>query len=527
MRRKLFIAAIAGAGGAAAGALFSALSLQVVGSLSDETKWLIEVSAGLGTFAGASIGWICAATHAQTGGRPAKTLAVVAIAFLLGIVVARRLFGHAPGGMQLLLAVAGAVIASIALRLWARMISPASAAPRPPRSWRFQFTLATLLTMLTLVSIGLALYVRGPVRRYQVAKEIERTGGRVRYGSQAPSWVVDLLGDVSRGFFNTVTEIDMHANGDADLRQLHIFSQLRSLRLRGAEVTDDGMKFIGELRALDELDLGGLNLTDAAIEHLKRLTQLRSLTLPPGVTGAGLARLAPLSNLEYLGFTGTIQDTDLRRLPPLRRLRQLQLFRASITDVALENVGELVSLEDLVLSWTPITDAGLEKLQRLTRLKRLSLSKTNITDAGLKHLGAMQQLEHLDLVGTQVTGTGLGGLEGLDQLHRLWLGGSITDQGLQPLGRITCLKMLIIESKLITDDGLAGLSTLRSLEHLRLSSSAAITDAGLVHLECLPRLRYLDTSNTAVTSAGLERWNHIMEQKYGDRATRANDEHLE
>lgn len=53
MRRKLLIAAISGAGGAAAGALFSALSLQVVGSPSDETMWLIEVSAGLRTFAGA------------------------------------------------------------------------------------------------------------------------------------------------------------------------------------------------------------------------------------------------------------------------------------------------------------------------------------------------------------------------------------------------------------------------------------------------------------------------------------------
>lgn len=515
---------LAGAGGAAAGALFSLVSLRVIGSLAEQGAWLLGLSAGLGAFAGASIGWICTATQARTGGRPAKTLAVVAVAFLVGIVVARRLFGHAPGGMQLLLAVAGAVAASIALRVWARLISPERAAPRPPRSWRFQFTLATLLTMLTLVSIGLALYVRGPIRRHQVAKEIVRTGGRVRYGSQAPYWVVELLGDVSRGFFNTVTEIEIHANDDADLKHLHIFAQLRSLGLRGGNVTNDGMSSIGELRALEELDLGTLNLTDAALDHLKGLIRLRSLNLPAGVTGAGLVRLAPLSNLEYLGFSGAIQDDHLLHLPPLRRLRQLHLFRASISDAALQNVGKLISLEDLVLSGTPITDAGLEKVRRLTRLKRLNLSRTNITDGGLKHLAAMQQLEHLDLVGTQVSGTGFAELEGLGQLHTLWLGSPVTDQGLQHIGRLTSLTTLYIDSNLLTDDGLAGLSSLKNLQHLRLSWSPGVTDAGLVHLECLPMLRYLDTSNTGVTSVGLARWNQTMERRYGDRSTRANDD---
>lgn len=529
MRRKLLIAVLAGAGGAAAGSLFSAVSLQMIGSLSEQGTWLLGISAGLGAFAGAAIGWICAATQARTGGRPTKTLAAIALAFLVGIVVARRLFGHAPGGMQLLLAVAGAAVASLALRLRARWNAPASAAPRPPRSWRFQFTLATLLTLLTLVSIGMALYVRGPIRRHQVANEIVRTGGRVRYGTQAPYWVVDLLGDVSRGFFNTVTEIEMHPNDDADLKQLHIFSQLRSLRLRGGNVTDDGMKFIGELRALDELDLGGLNLTNAALEHIQGLTRLRSLDLPSGVTGGGLERLASLSNLERLSFNaGAIKDEDLRHLKPLRHLKHLWLYSAAISDAALSHVGELTSLEDLVLGRTPITDAGLVHLRRLTRLKRLSLSMASVTDAGLKHLAAMQQLEYLELMGTTVTGTGFAELDGLSQLHTLWLDGSpVSDRGLQQIGRLPNLKTLYTDSKLITDEGLAGLSSLSNLEYLRISSSVAVTDAGLVHLECLPKLQYLDTSNTAVTSAGLERWNQTMERLYGDRETRAHDDDLE
>lgn len=65
MRRNLLIALIAGAGAAAAAALIGAATVPAVGEAADEGRWLIGISAGLGAFAGASIGWICAATQAR------------------------------------------------------------------------------------------------------------------------------------------------------------------------------------------------------------------------------------------------------------------------------------------------------------------------------------------------------------------------------------------------------------------------------------------------------------------------------
>lgn len=515
MRRKLLIAVLAGAGGAAAGVLFSVVSLRVIGSLAEQGAWLLGLSAGLGAFAGASIGWICTATQARTGGRPAKTLAVVAVAFLVGIVVARRLFGHAPGGMQLLLAMAGAVAASLALRLKARLTTPASAEPRQPRSWRFQFTLATLLTMLTLVSIGLALYVRGPIRRHQVAKEIVRTGGRVRYGSQAPYWVVDLLGDVSRGFVSTVTEVYAKVQDDSDLARLAVFPQIHSLHLEGNGISDDGLKYVGNLYSLEELDLGGLSVGDAGIEYLLNLNQLRFVNLPSGISGNGLARLASLPNLESLWINqGRIADDDLRCLASLTHLRQLWFWQTAITDDQLRSVGKLKSLECLLLDNAPISDVGLAKLRGLTRLKKLHLAGTNITDAGLKHLHAMAQLESLDLSRTQVTGNGFAQLDSLGQLRGLRLGACpVTDKGLGFVGRFSTLQDLDLERTHITDDGLIGLQPLRKLYRLVVSSNSAISDAGLVHLEPLEDMVYFESANTLVTSAALARLERVWEQR--------------
>lgn len=515
MRRNLLIALIAGAGGAAAAALIGVATVPVVGEDADERRWLIGISAGLGAFAGASIGWICAATHARTGVRPTKALAAVAIGFLAGILIARQAFGSRPGGMQLLLAIVGAVVGSLVLRLATPTPPPGSAAQAGPRSRRFQFTLATLLAALTLISVFLAMYARGPIRRHQVATAIERSGGHVGYGTRAPYWVVGLLGDVSRGFLNTVVEVRMRSASNSDLAQLSVFSDLRVLTIEGGRVTDDGLRFLSELHALEELDLGGLQLSDAALEHLQTLERLRSLSVPSGTTGRGLAKLAPLTNLERLWiYQGRLGVDDFRHLKQLTQLRELSLWQTTITDKHLEPIGELASLEVLRLYRQTISDDGLAHLRRLTRLKELNLAGSNITDAGLEHLRAMARLEVLDLSSDRFTGAGFAAIDTLGQLRRLELGGSpVTDKGLESIGRLTSLQDLGLGRTKVTDDGLASLGELKKLYRLGLSGNAAISDAGLVHLEPLANMMYLETAGSAVTSAGLARLNREWEQR--------------
>ncbi len=100
------------------------------------------------------------------------------------------------------------------------------------------------------------------------------------------------------------------------------------------------------------LNLAGTEITDAGVEHLKGLTNLRTLKLNgTEITDAGLVHLKGLTSLESLRLPGT-----------------------EISDAGLEHLKALTSLEGLWLHDTEITDAGLVHLKGLTSLRGLVLS---------------------------------------------------------------------------------------------------------------------------------------------------------
>ena len=145
--------------------------------------------------------------------------------------------------------------------------------------------------------------------------------------------------------------------------------------------------------------LGYSKITDAGLEHLKELTELKELFLNnTDITDAGLVHLKGLTKLQGLGFT-----------------------RTNVTDAALVHVESLTNLERLWLTDTRITDAGLVHLKGLTNLQGLNLSNTKVSDAGLVHLKAMTSLQGVGLWDTKVTDAGLVHLEGLEKLEALGL----------------------------------------------------------------------------------------------------------
>ena len=97
--------------------------------------------------------------------------------------------------------------------------------------------------------------------------------------------------------------------------------------------------------------LGGTQITDAGLKHLKGLTSLTVLSLrQTQITDAGLEPLKGLTGLYYLDLTGTL-----------------------VTSAGLEHLKGITSLTDLYLSDTKITDAGLSELK--TALPRCRVSK--------------------------------------------------------------------------------------------------------------------------------------------------------
>jgi Leucine-rich repeat (LRR) protein len=92
---------------------------------------------------------------------------------------------------------------------------------------------------------------------------------------------------------------------------------------------------VARLKNLRALDLLQTNVSDAGLEHLKGLKQLRELNLwnDPKIKGPGLKHLAGLDSLERLNLGQTqIRDEDLQHLVGLKRLKFLDTSRTQVTD---------------------------------------------------------------------------------------------------------------------------------------------------------------------------------------------------
>jgi hypothetical protein len=266
----------------------------------------------------------------------------------------------------------------------------------------YQFRLRTLLVLMLLASVAMgavATTMRAAARQRDAVAEFCAAGGWVYYRDQldadgsfllelqnkppGPPWLRKLLGD---DFFRTVEQADV--DSDAACKYLPQFDQLRIVVVREG-------------------------VTDAGLEHLNELRQLRDLVLfNDGLTSAGFEHIAELTWLEHLSLRGThTGDAELERLRPMAKLRHLGLEETKVTDAGLRHLEGLTSLEDLRLDKTQVGDAGVGRLKGLARLRKLGLSGTRISDAAVPCLVGFKQLSGLDVDNTNVSAEGVRKLE--------------------------------------------------------------------------------------------------------------------
>lgn len=127
------------------------------------------------------------------------------------------------------------------------------------------------------------------------------------------------------------------------------------------------------------------------------------------VTDADLDNLTPLTDLKILNLSGSrITDDGLAKLAPLKRIKFLYLFKTDITDAGLEHLKELPRLEVLCLDQTLITDAGLKSLEGLPRLEKLHVhSRAQLTDKSIESLSKHVRLFELKVGGPGFTEEGI------------------------------------------------------------------------------------------------------------------------
>lgn len=175
--------------------------------------------------------------------------------------------------------------------------------------------------------------------------------------------------------------------------------------------------------------------------------------------------------------------------------------RSKTVGVSLENC-HLVKQHFEELASAPIGALYLERCRfkdseaaALSKARSLRLffgEDTDVGDKTCRALSACKHLETIDLTSTPVT-----------------------DKGIQAIAALPKLETLYLHDTRVTDKGIAALAAVKTLKDLGLSDTTGVTDAGLMPLAGLARLK-IDQTDSAITAAGVRAF--IQAQREAKRA---------
>jgi len=144
---------------------------------------------------------------------------------------------------------------------------------------------------------------------------------------------------------------------------------LQSLEADTRCITDDGMEAIGMLTRLHRLDLFGAQVSDNGVKHLQALAALEHLELCSGMLSdiaCGVIGDSMLK-LEHLNLSNNdnISDKGLAKFHQLRELNALNLTHSRVSHGGVERLLKKVSkLKTLVLYECPLVSrSGIESIQ--------------------------------------------------------------------------------------------------------------------------------------------------------------------
>jgi hypothetical protein len=404
--------------------------------------------------------------------------------------------------------------------------------------------------------------------------EIMRVSGPVFISSKSPFYTIDwqdkrinVEGPQMPEDWEAVCDVikqyklsKVTANGinDAALEHIAEHTHVTHLNISGAkDVTDSGIKHLGRMPQLQDLELGGGNspVTDAGLEALEHLVELRRFQAcwTPGISNAGIVGLTNSAHLEDVNLLGTpTGDGAIRALagkPHLRRfktgrqvtdaglalLHQFPIFKTwsggeltyglmsadagpnyllidgTFTDRGLADLAGLEGLFALNLFWhTPaFTSQGLASLKELSNLGFLGCQNNHCDDEAMRHIATFPSLRMLMGQGAVATDTGFEALSRSKSIEYIWGREcpNLTGRGFASLARMPALKGLAVSCKNVDDDAL---STLPAFPSLREFMPMDVPDAGFRHigrcenLEALWCMYCRDTGDEATANiAGL------------------------
>ncbi len=215
-------------------------------------------------------------------------------------------------------------------------------------------------------------------------------------GSMTALEVLDLPGShltdenmTAIGRLKKLRRLDLESLHVSDTAMAHLggLHELEVLNLNGSGISNNGLRVLGSLQKLHTLRLESVGMSgESATQHIGRLVNLRYLDIRQNhkLTDEALAPLAKLHQLEVLKLGSLsahywVTDATMDHIAHLTQLRKLSLFGLlNITDTGIKRLGGLKQLEWLDIGYTKVTVAGLSVLEELPRLRTLRLYNAKV-----------------------------------------------------------------------------------------------------------------------------------------------------
>ena len=296
---------------------------------------------------------------------------------------------------------------------------------------------------------------------------------------------------------------------DAGLEHLAGLPNLKELQLRETAV-NAGVTRLASLKHLQRLDLSYTKVTDETAASLGVSESLKSVDFSHTFVTAGSAKALQSQNSRLKISPAVFPNIDdeqpiVRELGALRvRLSANREGRATEVDARdSPDASRVVQLIRQLPQVTKLrvgpncTDGDLDGLSEASTLTELNLSNSKVGDRGLVHLRGLASLTRLDLSGTLISddaGQDIATHQGLVMLH---LGRTkVGDATLEQLTALTHLNTLLIDGADVTARGLAVLGRLADLEYLYVREIPEVTDDDVDALQrSLPDCRIIRRSS--------------------------------
>lgn len=348
------------------------------------------------------------------------------------------------------------------------------------------------------------------VEKEAEVNELPAERNKVCIGRSAPVAVISLVAKKKH-----VTSIIVQARvGDEQAIELLGMRSLKHLCLNAQPVTDKAIKHASDHPSLERLELYNCSrISEKGVQMLGLMPMLSYLDIGKvEVTQAALESLALSKTLSHLNVSETQAGVHLRSLGRAAKLTELIL--AGCQGISIDALNELLAGGALVA---------------------LNLSATGLTGAHLDVLARNESIQNLDISWNQdlVSKTPFAAvkmpLKRIDVSHCVELP---IEPMLINLQSCSGLEAIVLNGTMISDDNIRLLEGFKELRELRVSQCKQLTQASSAVLaEVTKRLRVLDVSFSGVVTGGellaqVTNWKELEELNIRGLRGRSSEEYV-